>query len=90
LRKDDLCSVPKLCPEAPDDDTRCEQCPLARLEAALAGPMGESLHRVVDLDFALRAGFTVTLDEVDADDFRALQILHAERENWERERLNRK
>jgi len=32
----------------------------------------------------------MTLDDVDADDFRALQILHAERENWERERLNRK
>jgi hypothetical protein len=79
-----------LCPEAPDDVTRCERCPLARLEAALAGPAGENLHRVVDLDFALRAGFTITLDEVDADDFRALQILHTERENWERERLNRK
>jgi hypothetical protein len=53
----------------------------------MAGPVGEDLNRVVDLDFALRAGFAITLDDIDADDFRALQILHAEREKWERERL---
>jgi hypothetical protein len=67
--------------------TRCAECPLARLEAAMAGPVGEDLNRVVDLDFALRAGFAITLDDIDADDFHALQILHAEREKWEREKL---
>ena len=76
-----------MCPEAPDNTTRCVDCPLAKLELALDGPAGETLSRILDLDFALRAGFTVTMDDVDLDEFRALQVLHSEREKWEREKL---
>jgi len=53
----------------------------------MSSPLGEDLSRIVDLDFALRAGFTITLDDIAADDFAALQILHAERDKIQGEKL---
>ena len=40
---------------------------------------------MAELDSAIRIGLTVTLDDMPADEFAGLQILHAEREEFQQE-----
>lgn len=88
LRRDQICDGPRLCRDAPDDATRCQACPLTRLEAAMDSHAGLLLQRAIDLEAALKLGFHLTLDGVTAEEFTALQILSNERERREAE-LNR-
>ena len=85
LRRDELCE-PGLCPDAPEDGGRCDTCPLDRLDAAEQTEAGRLLRRALDLHAASRMGIQVTLDDIAADEFRAMAILDEEREKWERER----
>lgn len=73
-----------LCPDSSEDGTRCEKCPLNRLDAAQHSEAGQLLSRALNLEFALTAGITVTLDEFAADEFFAMQIIHEEREKLDR------
>jgi hypothetical protein len=89
LRREDLCGGPSLCPSAPDDTTRCPNCPVLKLEEALDSEAGWLLQRALDLDFALRAGLTLTLNDVAFDEFIAFRILSEERDRHAAE-LNRR
>jgi hypothetical protein len=46
----------------------------------LASQAGQLFRRVANLDFACRAGFTMTLADVDAEEFIGLKVLHNERD----------
>ena len=45
----------------------------------MSGPAGRLVSRVLDLDFSLEKGFTVTLDEVTPEEFSGLRTLATER-----------
>jgi hypothetical protein len=87
LRRDELCD-PGLCPDAPDDGGRCDHCPLDKLDAAQSSEAGLLLRRALDLRAALKLGVRIGLDEIRADEFRALGILEEEREALDREQMN--
>ena len=87
MRREELCD-PDLCPDAPDDGSRCDHCPLDRLDAAQSSEAGVLLRRALDLRTALKLGIRVTLDEIRADEFQALVVLEEEQEKCDRERLN--
>jgi len=76
-----LCD-PKLCPDAPEDGGRCEECPLNRLEAAENSEAGRLLRRALELRTAARMGIQVGLEDVAADEFHAMVVLDEERERW--------
>ena len=84
LRREELCDI-KLCPDSPDDRSRCEKCPLHRLDAAQHSEPGSLLQRALELEYALSAGVTISLDEIAADEFWAMRVVYEERRKWERE-----
>jgi len=74
------------CPECASTEARlleCDGCWLPKLDDAVQGEMGSVINRVVDLDFALEAGFTISLDHVSAEEFRVLRILKEERQKYQ-------
>lgn len=79
---------PRLCPEAPEDGGRCDHCPLTRLEAAQQTEAGVLIRRALDLRSALKLGIRITLEDIPADEFIAMQILEEERDRHEREQLS--
>lgn len=85
LRREQLCD-PKLCPDAPDDGSRCDHCPLDKLEAAQSSEHGLLLRRALDMRAALKLGLHVSLDDIKADELYALLVLDEERERLDRER----
>jgi hypothetical protein len=87
LRRAELCE-PGLCPDAPDDGGRCDHCPLDRLDAAQSSEAGLLLRRALDLRVALKLGVRIGLDEIRADEFRALVVLEEERDVLDREQMN--
>jgi hypothetical protein len=87
LRREELCD-PALCPDAPDDGGRCDRCPLDKLDAAQSSEAGLLLRRAIDLKAALKMGVRIGLDEIPADEFRALILLEDERDALDREQLN--
>ena len=88
LRREELCD-PGLCPDAPDDGGRCDHCPLDRLDGAANSEPGLLLQRALELEYALKAGVTVSLDEIAADEFWAMRVIQEERECRERETAGR-
>jgi hypothetical protein len=87
LRREELCD-PGICPDAPDDGSRCDHCPLDKLDAAQSSEAGLLLRRALDLRAALKLGVQVSLDDIHADEFRALVVLEEEQEKCDREKLN--
>jgi hypothetical protein len=87
LRREELCD-PGICPDAPDDGSRCDHCPLDRLDAAQSSEAGLLLRRALDLRVALKLGVRVSLDDIHADEFCAMSILEDEREKLDREQVN--
>jgi hypothetical protein len=63
----------------------CPECPLVRLDEYLTTDSGRWIMAVMDLDFAIQNGFTVTLDEVSYREFMLLKLVIMERARWERE-----
>jgi hypothetical protein len=82
-----LCD-PGLCPDAPDDDGRCDHCPLDGLDSAQSSEPGLLIRRALDLRAALKLGIHLGLDDIRADEFYAMLILEDEREKLDREQLN--
>lgn len=78
---------PRLCPEAPEDGGRCDHCPLNKLEAAQQTEAGVLIRRAIDMRAALKLGIRITLEDIPADEFIAMQILEEERDRHEREQL---
>ena len=85
LRREELCD-PGLCPDAADDGSRCDHCPLDRLDAAQSSEAGLLLRRALDLRAALKMGVRICLDEIRADEFAALVKLEGEQAEFEREK----
>ena len=84
LRREELCD-PGLCPDAPDNNGRCDHCPLDRLDGAANSEPGALLQRALELEYALKAGVTISLDEIAADEFWAMRVIQEERECRDRE-----
>lgn len=61
-------------------------CPLLKMDIARANSdAGRLLVTAQELDFMLKSQFTVTADDINAEEYKALQILYAERERWKQE-----
>jgi hypothetical protein len=92
LRRDKLCPSPVFCFEAqqqqPDTELPCEACPTAALDRYLATAMGQRFHAALELDFALRTGFTVTLEDLNCVEFGLLRLLDEERHRLEKQQLD--
>ena len=84
LRREELCDV-KLCPDSPDNGSRCEKCPLDRMDAAQHSEAGQLLRRALDLRAALRIGVSLSLHDIAADEFFAMLIIEEEQDRLERE-----
>ena len=86
MRREDLCDT-GLCPDAPDDEGRCDRCPLDKFDAAQSSEKGLLIRRALELMGALKLGFSISLEEINADEFQAMMIITEERDVLERERL---
>lgn len=56
-----------------------------KLERYLETPAGRQVNAVLDLDFALQAGITITLRDLDALQLGLLRVLAEERNIYQRE-----
>ena len=72
---------------SPGNGSRCEKCPLDRLDAAQHSEAGQLLRRALDLRAALRIGVSLSLDEIAADEFFAMLIIEEEQDRLEREQF---
>jgi len=72
-------------PEREEEPSPCLGCPLVALDDYLHTSMGQRILNALDLEFALKNGFTVTLDDISYREFTILKIVVAERLRWERE-----
>jgi hypothetical protein len=61
---------------------------LDKLDAAQSTEAGMLLRRAIDLRAALKLGVRIGLDEIRADEYRALILLEDERDALDREQLN--
>ena len=86
LRREELCDI-KLCPESPDDRSRCEKCPLDRMDAAQSSEAGQLLRRALDLRAAIKMGIMLGLDEIAADEFFAMLAIEEAQDQYEKERV---
>ena len=86
MRREELCD-PGLCPDAPDEEGRCDHCPLDMLDGAQASEKGLLIRRALDLMAALKLGVKISLEEIKADEFQAMLIVAEERSLREREIL---
>ena len=68
---------------------RCDHCLLDRLDRAGNSEPGLLLQRALELEYALNAGVTVSMDEIAADEFWAMRVIQEERERCERETAGR-
>jgi hypothetical protein len=55
------------------------------LDAAANSEPGTLLQRALELEYALKAGVTISLDEIAADEFWAMRVLQEERERRDAE-----
>ena len=82
--------APGRCPDAPEGEhERCDHCPLNRLDAAQLTDTGQLLRRALDLRAALAMGIRIGLDEIDADEFLAMQVVEQQRDAYDREHIKR-
>ena len=88
LRREELCDV-KLCPDSPDNGSRCEKCPLDRMDAAQHSEPGQLLRRALDLRAAIKMGIVLGLDEIAADEFFAMLAIEETQDQYEKERAGK-
>jgi hypothetical protein len=67
----------------------CRECPALLLSEYLASPGGQLISLTIDLDFALRKGIAVKLEEISYLEFRLLAMLSEERDKYEVEELEK-
>ena len=96
MRRSDLCPGPGECgtvlmtnPWATNESPRCEECPEQLLTDYLASGAGHLISAVIDLDFALQAGITVTLADIRYPEFLLLRLLNEERNRYQNESMKR-
>jgi hypothetical protein len=76
-------------PFATADALPCDECPAALLDDYLAGPSGQLIAQVIDLDFALQAGVTVRLEDLSYPEFLLLRLVTEERNRYQDEQLRK-
>lgn len=87
LRRDWLCRDERErggCSHPEGEQGACPDCPVRRLDAEMAGPLGDLICRGGDLNRAMAAGFTLGLD-LPADEVLVVEILQEERLAYESE-----
>ena len=93
LRREKLCPSPQFCYDAQQQkqeaDLPCDLCPTAALDRYLGTSMGRRFHAALEIDFALRAGFTVTLEDLTCIEFGLLRLLDEERHRYEKEEMDK-
>jgi hypothetical protein len=67
----------------------CAACPLVLLNQYLESPLGRLMLVAVDLEYALEAGFQVTLRDLSYLDFCLLRVLSQERARYQEEEIKR-
>jgi hypothetical protein len=67
----------------------CQECPEQFLDQYMASPGGRLISLTVDLDFALRKGIAVKLEEISYLEFRLLALLAEERDKYEVEEIEK-
>jgi hypothetical protein len=77
-------------PDPADMPLRADGCPEQHLSDYLASPGARLISAVIDLDFALRAGMSVSFDKVGYPEFLILRQLFEQRDKWETEEINKK
>jgi hypothetical protein len=85
FRRDQLCPGSEVCPEVLNPGEPCPECPLQLLDDYLASPDGKWIMHVINLDFALQAGLTITPKDVRLPEFLMLRILAEERNKFHQE-----
>jgi hypothetical protein len=85
LRREELCD-PNLCHDRPEGESRCNKCPLDRLDEAQKSWLGSLLRRALDLRAALKLGVNITLEEIAADELYALLVIEDEGDKREEEK----
>ena len=88
LRREELCDV-KLCPDSPDNGSRCEKCTLDRMDAAQHSEAGQLLRRALDLRAAIKMGIMLGLEEIAADEFYAMLAIEEAQDQYEKERVGK-
>lgn len=83
LRRGDPCTRSS-CPDLPEGETDCGNCPGGWLEDAQRSASAALLRRTLDTDIALRA-HAIQMSQIPADEWNALKILNAEREKYQKE-----
>jgi len=76
-------------PYARPDSPRCEECPLTLLEPYIASGAGQLIAQVIDLDFALQTGVTVSSSEITFPEFLLLRLLAEERNRFHEEQMKK-
>ena len=96
LRQKDLCPTPPQCPYvlmedpgAGSDALPCAECPALLLREYLASPAGSLLQVVIDLDFAIQAGVSVSLGQIQYPEFLLLRMLVEERDAYQVEEMKK-
>jgi hypothetical protein len=96
LRRNQLCPGPGECPANLMNDPfataaspSCDECPAALLDEYLASPAGRQIGQAIDLDFALQAGVTVSLQDITYPEFLLLRFLSEERNRFQSESAER-
>jgi hypothetical protein len=90
LRRDQLCPKPMNCAAAQYEDPYaesgerfpCFECPLVLLNRAME-PRLALFGSVIDIDFAVKHGIRVSLDEISYLEFGLMRILQEERNKFE-------
>lgn len=76
-------------PIAGEEVLPCAQCPALLLREYLQSPVGQTVSAVIDLDFALQVGITVTLSQISFPAFLLLRQLADERRQYENEQIKK-
>ena len=82
MRRDELCD-PNLCEH--DEGT----CPRELLDAAQHSEAGQLIRRALDLKALIRAGITLTLDDIAADEMYAILITEEEQARFDNEKAEK-
>lgn len=76
-------------PYAAPDSPPCPECPLQLLDEYLASPWGRVIGQAMDLDFALQAGFEISLKDISYPEFLLLRFLAEERNRYREEEMRK-
>ncbi len=83
-----LCDV-GLCEQAIGKEP-CAECAIRRIWAAQNGPIGQLIHHANELRAILALGVTISVDDLDADELLAIQLIEFERDRLEKEKESKK